>query len=185
MAKAFFDAIVRLHGFLSSIVSDRDLVFRGHVWCDIFKLAGIRLWMSTVFHRQTDGQSELVNKTIVMYLRSIIGDRLLAGKRLLAEYRFNTSYHSVLLTTPFEVVYGRPPLALLPYTAGAAHTDTVDALLKDCDTFLTVQDHLLQALAYAKKHSIGFGSGFLTSRLSLWCLGHATILTHGSPGHSR
>ena len=41
VAKAFFDAIVRLHGFPASIVSDRDPVFTGHVWRDLFKLAGV------------------------------------------------------------------------------------------------------------------------------------------------
>jgi hypothetical protein len=36
VARAFFDDIVRLHGFPSSIVSDRDPVFTGHVWRDLF-----------------------------------------------------------------------------------------------------------------------------------------------------
>jgi hypothetical protein len=31
VARAFFDSIVRLHRFPSSIVSDRDPVFTGHV----------------------------------------------------------------------------------------------------------------------------------------------------------
>lgn len=75
VAKAFFEAIVCLHGFPSSIVSDRDPVFTGHIWRNIFKQAGIQLWMSTAFHPQTDGQSEVVNKTIAMYLLCITGDR--------------------------------------------------------------------------------------------------------------
>uniref|UniRef100_A0A8I6WK04 Uncharacterized protein n=1 Tax=Hordeum vulgare subsp. vulgare TaxID=112509 RepID=A0A8I6WK04_HORVV len=68
VARAFFDGIVRLHGFLSSIVTDRDPVFTGHVWQDLFRLAGVKLRMSTAFHPQTDGQSEVVNKVISMYL---------------------------------------------------------------------------------------------------------------------
>jgi len=36
VARAFFDNVVRLHGFPSSIVSDRDPVFTGHVWRDLF-----------------------------------------------------------------------------------------------------------------------------------------------------
>ncbi|XP_021303751.1 uncharacterized protein LOC110430409 [Sorghum bicolor] len=39
VARAFFDGIVRLHGFPSSIVSDRDPVFTEHVWHDLFKMA--------------------------------------------------------------------------------------------------------------------------------------------------
>ena len=50
VARAFFDGIVCLHGFPSSIVSDRDPVFTGHVWRDLFKMAGIMLRMSTAFH---------------------------------------------------------------------------------------------------------------------------------------
>jgi hypothetical protein len=75
VAKAFFEGVVRLHGFPSSIVSDRDPVFTGHVWKDLFKLAGVKLRMSTAFHPQTDGQSEVVNRTITMYLRCLTGDR--------------------------------------------------------------------------------------------------------------
>ncbi|XP_071681819.1 uncharacterized protein [Lolium perenne] len=75
VARAFFDGIVRLHGFPSSIVSDRDPVFTGHVWRDLFGLAGVKLRMSTAFHPQTDGQSEVINKIIAMYLRCLTGDR--------------------------------------------------------------------------------------------------------------
>lgn len=50
VAKAFFDNIVRLHGFPTSIVSDCDPVFTGNIWRDIFKLAGVKLQMSTAFH---------------------------------------------------------------------------------------------------------------------------------------
>ena len=57
VARAFFTDIVRLHGFPTSIVSDRDLVFKGHVWRDLFKMAGVTLRMSTAFHPQTDGRS--------------------------------------------------------------------------------------------------------------------------------
>jgi hypothetical protein len=75
VACAFFDCIVRLHGFPTSIVSDRDPVFTGNVWRDLFKLAGVTLRMSTAFHPQTDGQSEVVKKNIAMYLRCVTGDR--------------------------------------------------------------------------------------------------------------
>jgi hypothetical protein len=155
VAKAFFDSIVRLHGFPVSIVSDRDPVFTGHVWRDLFKMAGVQLRMSTAFHPQTDGQSEIVNKIIAMYLRCITGDRPRKWLEWLpwAEYCYNTSYHSALRATPFEVVFGRPPPALLPYAAGAATTETVDVLLRDRDTFIAeVRDRLLQAQAYAKKY---------------------------------
>jgi hypothetical protein len=45
-----------------------------------------------------DGQSEVVNKIIVMYLRCVTGDRPRAWVDWLAwaEYCYNTSFHSAL-----------------------------------------------------------------------------------------
>jgi hypothetical protein len=50
----------------------------------------------------------VVNKIIAMYLRCITGDRPGAWVEWLswAEYCYNTSFHSALRATPFEVVYG-------------------------------------------------------------------------------
>jgi transposase InsO family protein len=131
VARAFFHGIVRLHGFPTSIVSDRDPVFTGNVWRDLFKLAGVTLRMSTAFHPQTDGQSKVVNKIIAMYLRCITGDRPRAWVDWLSwvEYCYNTSFHSALRATPFDVVYGRPPQPILPYRAGSAHTEAAAMLL--------------------------------------------------------
>jgi len=117
VARAFFADIVRLHGFLESIVTDRDPVFTGRVWRDLFRLSGVQLRVSSAFHPQTDGQSEAVNKVIAMYLRCITGDRPRDWLDWLprAEFCYNSSFHSDLRTSPFQVVYGRLPPSLLPY----------------------------------------------------------------------
>jgi len=138
VARAFFDGVVHLHGFPTSIVSDRDPVFTGNVWRDLFKMAGVTLRMSTAFHPQTDGQSEVVDKVIAMYLRCVTGDRPRAWVDWLswAEYCYNTSFHTALRATPFEVVYGRSPPAILPYRPGTARTEAADALLRSRDEML-------------------------------------------------
>jgi hypothetical protein len=106
VARGFFNDIVRLHGLPESIVSDRDLVFTDIVWKNLFKFSGVALKMSTAFQPQTDGQSEAANKYISMYLRCITNDRPRSWPDLLpwAEYCYNTSYHSALKVTPFQVV---------------------------------------------------------------------------------
>lgn len=155
VARAFFSDIVRLHGFPTSIVSDRDPIFTSHVWRDLFKLAGVNLRLSTAFQPQTDGQSEIVNKTIAMYLLCLTGDRPRTWLDWLpwAEFCYNSSFHSALKMTPFQVVYGRPPPQLLPYTAATARTATVDQLLQDRDEYISdVRERLQQAQAYAKKY---------------------------------
>ena len=122
VARTFFDGIVRLHGFPTSIMSDRDPVFTSHMWRDLFKLAGVQLHFSTTFHLQMDGQSEVVNKVLAMYLRCATGDCPRAWVDWLAwvEYCYNTSYHTTLRVLPF------------------------DTLLRDRDVFIAdVREHLL------------------------------------------
>jgi hypothetical protein len=77
------------------------------MWCDLFKMTGVKLRLSTAFHPQTDGQSEVVNKVIAMYLCYVTGDRPCAWVDWIpwAEYCYNTSFYTTLSTKPFEVVY--------------------------------------------------------------------------------
>jgi hypothetical protein len=72
VARAFFDSIVRLHEF-PSIVSDRDPVFTGNVWRDLFGLAGVKLRMSTAFHPQMDDQSELCTCVVLQVIDRVRG----------------------------------------------------------------------------------------------------------------
>jgi hypothetical protein len=155
VAKTFFDNIVRLHGFLASIVSDRDPVFTSHLWTELFQLSGTRLCTSSAFHPQTDGQLEVTNKIITIYLRCLAGDRPRSWLRWLpwAEFCYNTSLQSALKTTPFEVVYGRPPPPLLPFQSGSTKVAAVDKQLRDRDTFIAdIKERLLQAQSIMKTY---------------------------------
>ena len=60
LAKLYVNEIVRLHGILISIVSDRDPWFTSRFWKGLQSALGTRLNFSTVFHLQTDGQSKRV-----------------------------------------------------------------------------------------------------------------------------
>lgn len=75
VSQAFFNEIVHLRSMPSSIVNDRDVVFTSSFWQELFKLAGVRLHMSTAYNPQSDGQSEVANKIITMYLSCLTGDR--------------------------------------------------------------------------------------------------------------
>lgn len=52
---AFFEDIVRLHNFPTSIISDRDPLFTSHMGHNFFKMVDVKLHLSTTFHPQTDG----------------------------------------------------------------------------------------------------------------------------------
>jgi hypothetical protein len=109
--------------------------------------------MSSAFRPQMDGQSEVTNCVITMYLRCLVGDRPRSWIRWLpwAEYYYNTSYQTTLKTTSFQVVYVRPSLAMIPFQAGSTRIVAVDHQLRDRDIFLAeMKDKLLQAQAVMK-----------------------------------
>src|SRR5215475_1245429 len=57
----YIKEICRLHGLLSSIVSDRDSKFTSKWWREVHQLLGAKLLMSILFYPQTDGQTEQIN----------------------------------------------------------------------------------------------------------------------------
>lgn len=94
-AQVFLDTVFKLHGMPASIVSDRDVLFVSAFWQELFRLQGTRLNLSTAYHPQTDGQTEVVNRCLEAYLRSMTGERPKASVHWwpLAQWWFNTTYH--------------------------------------------------------------------------------------------
>jgi hypothetical protein len=160
VAQAFFADIVRLHGVPQSLVSDRDPVFTSTFWRELMRLMGTKLHMTSVFHPQSDGQSEAVNRVIIMYLRCLIGDRPQQWLRWLpwAEYTYNTAYQSSLRDTPFKVVYGRDPPTIRSYEPGETRVAAVAKSMAEQEEFLAdvrvrlEQAHAVHKLHYDKRH---------------------------------
>jgi hypothetical protein len=108
VAQIFMDQVFKLHGMPYSIVFYRDPTFKRNFWQELFKIQGTKLHLSTTYHPQTDGQMKVVNKCLETYLRcfSLEKQNQWAQWLPLAEWWYNTSYHTATHMTPFEAVYG-------------------------------------------------------------------------------
>jgi transposase InsO family protein len=110
-AELIFNNIVSHHGYPESIVSDRDPKFTSLFWQDLAKLTGTQLKMSTARHAQTDGQTERINQTLEVMLRSAINHKQDNWEYLLpsCEFTHNSNINRSTGFSPFMLNYGYEP----------------------------------------------------------------------------
>lgn len=110
VAQSYLDHVFKLHVWPKSIVSDRDSVFLSNFWKGLFSLHGTEFPLSSAYHPETDGQTEVVNRCLeTYYLRCMCGDSPKDWCMWLpvAEWWYNTHFHTSLQLTPYEVVYNQ------------------------------------------------------------------------------
>lgn len=107
VAKLFFQKIVRFHGLPTSIVSDRDTKFVSYFWKTLWKLFDTNVKFLSAFHPQTDGQTQVTNRSLGNLLRRLVGGKLGNWDLLLptAEFAYNNSVNRSTGKSPFEIVY--------------------------------------------------------------------------------
>jgi len=74
-----------------TMVSDRDIKFFSYFWQTFWHKMGTKLKFSTAFHPQTDGQTEVVNRTLGNLFRCLVGKNLKTWDFILpmAEFAYN------------------------------------------------------------------------------------------------
>ena len=94
LAQLYVNEIIRLHGVPLSIVSDRDPRFTSRFWKGLQSALGMRLNFSTVFHPQTDGQSERLIQVLEDMLRGCVMEFTRSWDRYipLMEFAYNNSF---------------------------------------------------------------------------------------------
>jgi hypothetical protein len=76
-AVLYVDHGFRLHGLSREFITDRDTRFTSAFWQGVTELLGTKTVMSSLFHPQTDGQTEEVNQTLETYLRHYVSVEVL------------------------------------------------------------------------------------------------------------
>lgn len=111
VAQYFMTHIYDVFGMPQFIISDRDRIFTSALWQELFKLVDVKLNMSSSYHPQTDGQTERLNQCLEAYLRCTVHACPTKWSSWLsqAQYWYNTSFHSALGKTPYEVLFARKP----------------------------------------------------------------------------
>ena len=72
LAEVIIDVVLRYHGLLDSIVTNRGSLFTSKFWLLLCYLLSIKRRLSIAFHLQTNGQNERQNSTIEVYLWAFV-----------------------------------------------------------------------------------------------------------------
>ena len=108
IAELMFEHVYKLHGIPERIISDRDSLFTSKFWKRLHYLVGTQLHMSLVFHPQTDGTTERVNRTVTQMIRQCVqpDQKDWVVKLPAVEFAINSAWSSTTGFSPFQLNYG-------------------------------------------------------------------------------
>jgi hypothetical protein len=111
MARIYVSNIYRIYGAPESIVSDRGPQFVSDFWNEFCRILGIKVKLSTAFHPQTDGQTEIMNQYLDQRLRPFVNYYQDNWSDLLPlmDYAQLTLPHDSIGMSPFELLHGYKP----------------------------------------------------------------------------
>ena len=92
-----------MHGFPSTNVSNRDVKFVSYFWKTLWKLFSTTLKFSSAFHPQTDGKTEVVNRSLGDMLRCLVGVKQGVWNLILStgEFAYNNYVNLSTSKSPF------------------------------------------------------------------------------------
>jgi len=150
-----------LHGLPTTIVSDRDVKFISYFWKTLWAKLGTKLAFSNAFHPQTDGQTEVVNRSLGNLLRCLIDDHATNWDLILpqAEFAYNNSINRTTGSSPFQLVYGMTPRTPLDIISLPLPQRTSEAGLDFATHMMSVHEEVrkkiaLQTEVYAQRANL-------------------------------
>nr|GEX11428.1 putative reverse transcriptase domain-containing protein [Tanacetum cinerariifolium] len=109
LARIYLKEVVTRHGMPVLIISDRDPRFASNFWRSLQNALGTRLDMGTMYHLETDSQSERTIQTLedMLHACSIDFGKCWDNHFPLVEFSHNNRYHASIKAEPFEALYGQ------------------------------------------------------------------------------
>lgn len=133
MARLYVDNVYRVHGAPESIVSDRGPQFISDFWNEFTRILGIQLKLSTAFHPQTDGQTEIMNQYLDQRLRPFVNYYQDDWSELvpMIDYAQLTLPHESIGMSPFELLYGYSPRTSFDWRAPTSPATVKERLSRE------------------------------------------------------
>jgi Integrase zinc binding domain len=133
IAKVFMETVYKLHGLPTKLITDRDPIFTSVFWRELMKKLEIKVNLSTSYHPQTDGQSERLNQCLEQYLRCMVGHNPKQWTQwiYLAEWWYNSTFHTAIQMTPFKALYGYDPPHIALGSVPVSRVEAVDEVLRE------------------------------------------------------
>ncbi len=117
VAKAIFEQWFYKFGIPAQIHTDGGKEFVNKLMAELCGLLNVQHMKTTPYHPHCNAQVEVFNKMVKKYLASYVYETTLNWDKFLPALMLanNTSYHSTIATTPFELLFGiHPRLPSLP-----------------------------------------------------------------------
>jgi transposase InsO family protein len=108
VADAIFKDWFAKFGIPAQIHTDGGKEFVKKLSAELFQLLNVRHTKTSPAHPQCNAQVEVFNKTVKKFLQSFVDGTTLNWETFLPALAisYNTSYHSTISTTPFELLFG-------------------------------------------------------------------------------
>lgn len=111
-AKLFFKHVIAHFGIPRQVITDRDTRWRNDFWKEICRLMGMKRALTTSFHPQADGQTEILNQSLEIALRAYIGphrDDWIDHLNALS-LSYNSTPHTATTFSPAYLLRGYTPM---------------------------------------------------------------------------
>ena len=111
-AELFFHHVISKFGIPRQVISDRDTRWRGNFWKEICDRMGMARSLTTAYHPQADGQTEVLNQSLEISLRAYVGpSRDDWAKHLDAlSLSYNSTPHTATGFAPAYLLRGYTPV---------------------------------------------------------------------------